>query len=129
MKDSKYRMYVAAVDKALKNFEYTSEWADLIAALGKLNKARAHSQPRRSPIHCGRLAGADKLHEISCDTSQNKNKQASGAMHAPGAAIRSSSESPGNIRYHIQVHGNYETVTRTIHLQCWYVFVFYRSCC
>ncbi|XP_063920808.1 protein dopey-1 homolog isoform X2 [Zophobas morio] len=38
MKDAKYRMYVAAIDKALKNFEYTSEWADLIAALGKLNK-------------------------------------------------------------------------------------------
>lgn len=38
MKDSKYRLYVAAVDKALKNFDYTSEWADLIAALGKLNK-------------------------------------------------------------------------------------------
>lgn len=30
--------YVSAVDKALKNFEYTSEWADLISALGKLNK-------------------------------------------------------------------------------------------
>lgn len=29
---------MSAVDKALKNFEYTSEWADLIAALGKLNK-------------------------------------------------------------------------------------------
>jgi hypothetical protein len=29
---------VSAVDKALKNFEYTSEWADLISALGKLNK-------------------------------------------------------------------------------------------
>lgn len=40
MKDSKYRMYVAAVDKALKNFEYTSEWADLIAALTKLNKVQ-----------------------------------------------------------------------------------------
>lgn len=38
MKDSKYRMYVAAVDKALRNFDYTSEWADLISALGKLNK-------------------------------------------------------------------------------------------
>ncbi|XP_050520180.1 protein dopey-1 homolog isoform X4 [Daktulosphaira vitifoliae] len=38
MKDSKYRMYVNAVDKALKSFEYTSEWADLISALGKLNK-------------------------------------------------------------------------------------------
>ncbi|CAH0546183.1 unnamed protein product [Brassicogethes aeneus] len=38
MKDSKYRMYVGAVDKALKNFDYTSEWADLIAALAKLNK-------------------------------------------------------------------------------------------
>nr|XP_034191282.1 protein dopey-1 homolog isoform X4 [Osmia lignaria] len=38
MKDSKYRVYVSAVDKALKSFEYTSEWADLISALGKLNK-------------------------------------------------------------------------------------------
>ncbi|GCC29656.1 hypothetical protein chiPu_0008099 [Chiloscyllium punctatum] len=36
--DSKYRNYVAAVDKALKSFEYSSEWADLISALGKLNK-------------------------------------------------------------------------------------------
>lgn len=32
--------YVNAVDKALKNFEYSSEWADLIAALGKLNKVK-----------------------------------------------------------------------------------------
>lgn len=40
LKDSKYRMYVAAIDKALKNFEYSSEWADLISALGKLNKVR-----------------------------------------------------------------------------------------
>ncbi|XP_074025764.1 protein DOP1 homolog isoform X2 [Leptinotarsa decemlineata] len=38
MKDPKYRLYVAAVDKALKNFEFSSEWADLISALGKLNK-------------------------------------------------------------------------------------------
>lgn len=36
--DSKYRNYIAAVDKALKSFEYSSEWADLISALGKLNK-------------------------------------------------------------------------------------------
>lgn len=32
--------YVSSVDKALKNFEYTSEWADLISALGKLNKVK-----------------------------------------------------------------------------------------
>nr|XP_020477247.1 protein dopey-1 isoform X2 [Monopterus albus] len=38
LSDSKYRNYVAAVDKALKNFEYSSEWADLISALGKLSK-------------------------------------------------------------------------------------------
>ncbi|XP_054721369.1 protein dopey-1-like [Uloborus diversus] len=36
--DPRYRSYISAVDKALKNFEYTSEWADLISALGKLNK-------------------------------------------------------------------------------------------
>lgn len=43
--DSKYRNYVAAVDKALKNFEYSSEWADLISALGKLNKVLTHLHP------------------------------------------------------------------------------------
>lgn len=36
--DAKYRAYVAAVDKTLRNFENTSEWADLISTLGKLNK-------------------------------------------------------------------------------------------
>jgi hypothetical protein len=38
MKQAKYRVYMQNIDKALKNFEYSSEWADLIAALGKLNK-------------------------------------------------------------------------------------------
>lgn len=38
--DSKYRAYVSQVDKALRAFEYTSEWADLISALGKLNKVQ-----------------------------------------------------------------------------------------
>uniref|UniRef100_A0A0P5JMF4 Dopey-1 n=1 Tax=Daphnia magna TaxID=35525 RepID=A0A0P5JMF4_9CRUS len=50
--EPKYRNYINSVDKALKNFEYTSEWADLIAALGKLNKVlQNHSKfniiPRR----------------------------------------------------------------------------------
>lgn len=40
LNDSKYRSYIAQVEKALKSFEYTSEWADLISALGKLNKVR-----------------------------------------------------------------------------------------
>ena len=43
MKDQKYRVYMANVDKALKNFEYSSEWADLISALGKLNKVSDHA--------------------------------------------------------------------------------------
>lgn len=38
LSNSKYRQFGNAVDKALKNFEYSSEWADLISALGKLNK-------------------------------------------------------------------------------------------
>lgn len=36
--DPKYRSFVQQVDKALRSFEYTSEWADLVSALGKLNK-------------------------------------------------------------------------------------------
>ncbi|XP_066474998.1 protein dopey-2 [Tiliqua scincoides] len=37
--DYRYRNYSSAVDKALRNFESSSEWADLISSLGKLNKA------------------------------------------------------------------------------------------
>ena len=39
--DPKYKNYVTAVDKALRGFEYSSEWADLISALGKLIKVRS----------------------------------------------------------------------------------------
>ncbi|XP_030561044.1 protein dopey-1 homolog [Drosophila novamexicana] len=39
MAEAKYRQYMTNIDKALRNFEYSSEWADLIAALGKLSKA------------------------------------------------------------------------------------------
>lgn len=42
MKQPKYRVYMSNIDKALKNFEYSSEWADLISALGKLNKVGYH---------------------------------------------------------------------------------------
>jgi len=47
MKQAKYRVYMQNIDKALKNFEYSSEWADLISALGKLNKVS-----RKGPL-CG----------------------------------------------------------------------------
>ena len=38
MTEAKYRNYMSNIDKALRNFEYSSEWADLISALGKLSK-------------------------------------------------------------------------------------------
>ena len=38
LKDAKYRYYVTSIDKVLKLFDNSSEWADLIPALGKLNK-------------------------------------------------------------------------------------------
>lgn len=43
MTEPKYRVYMSNIDKALKNFEYSSEWADLISALGKLNKVSSYS--------------------------------------------------------------------------------------
>lgn len=44
MKQAKYRVYMQNIDKALKNFEYSSEWADLISALGKLNKVSVNTE-------------------------------------------------------------------------------------
>lgn len=40
LNDSKYRSYITQIEKALKSFDSTSEWADLISALAKLNKVR-----------------------------------------------------------------------------------------
>ncbi|XP_012586331.1 PREDICTED: protein dopey-2 [Condylura cristata] len=37
--DYRYKSYSSGIEKALKNFESSSEWADLISSLGKLNKA------------------------------------------------------------------------------------------
>ncbi|MBN3274071.1 DOP2 protein, partial [Polyodon spathula] len=37
--DYRYRTYSSVIEKALRNFESSSEWADLISSLGKLNKA------------------------------------------------------------------------------------------
>jgi hypothetical protein len=38
LSDSRYKNYVSAVEKCLKNFESSTEWADLISSLGKLKK-------------------------------------------------------------------------------------------
>ena len=40
--DPKFRQYTASVEKVLKGFESSTEWADLISALGKLNKVVDH---------------------------------------------------------------------------------------
>lgn len=47
MSDPKYRTYVQQIDKALKGFEYTSEWADLVNALGKLNKVKTFNKNKQ----------------------------------------------------------------------------------
>ena len=39
--DPKYRIFARDIDKALKAFEGTSRWTDLIFALGRLIKVRS----------------------------------------------------------------------------------------
>ena len=58
--DSKYKSYASSMDKALKNFESSTEWADLISSLGKLKKC-LQSYPKYAHIPkrisvCKRLA-------------------------------------------------------------------------
>ena len=42
LSDYRYRSYSSVIEKALRNFESSSEWADLISSLGKLNKVLGH---------------------------------------------------------------------------------------
>ncbi|CAF0777344.1 unnamed protein product [Brachionus calyciflorus] len=58
--DSKYKNYVSSIEKSLKNFESSSEWADLISSLGKLKKCiqsfpKYQYIPKRVNV-CKRLA-------------------------------------------------------------------------
>ncbi len=48
--DYRYRSYAAVIEKALRNFESSSEWADLISSLGKLNKVKSGEN---KSIHLG----------------------------------------------------------------------------
>lgn len=41
LSDSKFRSYSNLMEKALRSFENTREWADLISALTKINKVVA----------------------------------------------------------------------------------------
>lgn len=52
--DYRYRSYAAVIEKALRNFESSSEWADLISSLGKLNKVL---KAWRKPINTLRDSG------------------------------------------------------------------------
>lgn len=38
--EAKYKQFSAAVERALKGFELSSEWHDLISSLARLNKVR-----------------------------------------------------------------------------------------
>lgn len=101
MSDPKYRTYVQQIDKALKGFEYTSEWADLVNALGKLNKVKGLTKLTNSLIQLLIFSGASKQQQIQCHSKKVYRWSTFGSMHASCFTIRSSFESIGNIRSHL----------------------------
>lgn len=50
--DYRYRHYEGVIEKALRNFESSSEWADLISSLGKLNKVHLSNLSSFSLLFC-----------------------------------------------------------------------------
>jgi hypothetical protein len=40
LNDGRYKNFIATLEKVLKQFEYSSEWADLITNLVKVKKVR-----------------------------------------------------------------------------------------
>lgn len=47
LNDGRYKNFIATLEKVLKQFEYSSEWADLITNLVKVKKVRR----KRNPIN------------------------------------------------------------------------------
>lgn len=100
MKQAKYRVYLQNIDKSLKNFEYSSEWADLISALGKLNKVSqtfkvfvvddatmSFTCKYSMNILFSLLPGYFELSTVSGDTATNQNIKTSSAVHASVSTI------------------------------------------
>lgn len=50
--------------------------------------------------------GAPESHEVSSDTQEDQDFQETRPVHASGSAFRCSSQSAGNLRYYIQMHGH-----------------------
>ena len=103
--DSKFKSYVQAVDRALKSFEYTSEWADLVNALNKFN--RVIILLLICKIDCKYLifySGSHQSQQIPRDTSKVYCWAAFGTMYASIATVRCSPESTRNIRSHIYLY-------------------------
>ncbi len=42
LNDGRYKNFIVTLEKVLKQFEYSSEWADLITNLVKVKKVRKH---------------------------------------------------------------------------------------
>ena len=130
LSDSKYRNYVAAVDKALKNFEYSSEWADLISALGKLNKVNlilcnCVSSSCSYPfikvlwsIFVGiGFQGIAEQCKVPGGSQEADDWETSGPMPAPGPAQRGPPQGPGDLRDNLQDHRTQEAGQRSLSLQ------------
>ena len=85
------------VDQALKGFESTAEWADLIAALTKLNRVcfALFGRYNVSIYHC--FKGPARTPEVSYNPPAYPDQQAPGPVHAPSPAIRGPSEGPGDL--------------------------------
>ena len=95
--DSKYRSYMTKVDHALKGFESTAEWADLIAALTKLNRVCIAIYGRYSMSYYKYLIGLACAPEVSNNPPAYPDQQAPGPVHAPSPALRGPSEGPGDL--------------------------------
>ena len=51
--EAKYKQFSAAVERALKGFEVSSEWHDLISSLARLNKASVDRLNVSCPVRDG----------------------------------------------------------------------------
>lgn len=66
--------------------------------------------------------GFTELYEVSCYSAEDQDIEEVGAVHAPGVAFWSALEGFGDLRHHLQVHGNQQIEPRTVYIQRWYVF-------
>jgi len=98
--DSRYKSFIVSIERVLKQFEYSTEWADLITYLVRIKKVRSASKTlainkftvKKKTVLISFFKDYRRLFTISIHTKTYNSIKTSGSMSSSSITIRCTSK-------------------------------------